>query len=274
MSDIDPRTKAVEDVREVFSRAPKEVPPRTCPSCGAVHATQRAFCPSCGKRYDRRFARVSDTQRWILAGVALAAVVVAAILILPGVFDAKRDSDAREAREQAARIAAEKKRLTREQRVMRGKPAKLKPPGPTASAAEQLAARKRLITALEGSILADAQQRVKTGELDGRVNRVDCGPFIRNPSSAGEEEDLSNRRGRYDCVAVSRDIVRDGKVIGQFGHPFLATADFKRFTYVWCKDNKVPGEGGKPLAKVPVPAECIGAEGRPRVGDGYLSSSP
>jgi hypothetical protein len=43
---------------------------------------------------------------------------------------------------------------------------------------------------------------------------------------------------------------------------------------VWCKDNKVPGERGKPLAKVPIPAVCIGAEGRPRVGDGYLSETP
>ena len=274
MEGSDPRTKAVEDVREIFSRAPKEVPPRTCPSCGAVHATQRAFCPSCGKRYDRRFARVSDTQRWILGGLTLAGVIVAAILILPGVFDAKRESDARAAREHAARVAAERKRLIREQRPMRGKPANLKPPGPNASSSEILAARKQLITALEGAILADAQQRVKTGELDGPVQRVSCGPLIRNPGNVGEEEDLKNRRGRYDCVAVKRDVMKDGKVVGLFGHPFVGTADFKRFTYVWCKDNKVPGERGKPLAKVPIPAVCIGAEGQPRVADGYLSSTP
>jgi len=274
MEGSDPRTKAVEDVREIFSRAPKEVPPRMCPSCGAVHATQRAFCPSCGKRYDRRFARVSDTQRWILGGLTLAGVIVAAILILPGVFDAKEDHEARVAREHAARVAAEKKRLTREQRPMRGKPANLKPPGPNASSSEILAARKQLIAALEGAILADAQQRVKTGELDGPVKRVSCGPLIRNPSNVGEEENLKNRQGRYDCVAVKRDVVKDGKVVGLFGHPFVGTADFKRFTYVWCKDNKVPGERGKPLAKVPIPAVCIGAEGRPRVADGYLSSTP
>jgi len=271
---MDPRTKAVEDVREIFSRAPKETPPRVCPSCGAQHVTQRAECPSCGKRYDRRFARVSDTQRWILAGLALTGLIVAAILILPGVFDAKRETDARVAKEHAARVAAERKRLTREQRPMRGRPAGLKPPAPTASTSAQLAARRRLITALEGAILADAQKRVKTGELDGPVKSVTCDPLIRNPGNVGEEEDLSNRRGRYDCVAVKRDVVKHGKVVGLFGHPFVGTADFKRFTYVWCKDNKVPGERGKPLAKVPIPAVCIGAEGRPRNGDGYLSSTP
>ena len=274
MSGSDPRTKAVDDVREIFARAPKEIPPRICPSCGAQHATQRAFCPSCGKRYDRRFAGVSDTQRWILGGLALLGVTVAAILILPGVFDAKRDTEARTAREHAARVAAEKKRLTREQRPMHGRPASLKPPPPTASASEILAARKKLVTALEGAILADVQQRLKTGELDGPVKRVRCGPLVRNLGNLGEEANLHNVRGRYDCVAVKRDVVKNGKVVGLFGHPFVATADFKRFTYVWCKDNKVPGENGKPLAKVPIPAVCIGAEGRPRVGDGYLSSTP
>jgi predicted amidophosphoribosyltransferase len=59
---MDPRTKAIDDVKEIFSRAPSGPPPRVCPSCGAEHATNRAECPSCGKRYDRRFARVNDTR--------------------------------------------------------------------------------------------------------------------------------------------------------------------------------------------------------------------
>ena len=174
---MDPRTKAADDVREIFSRAPKESPPRVCPSCGAEHVTQRAFCPSCGKRYDRRFARVSDTQRWILGGLALAGVIVAAILILPGVFDAKRDTDARLAREQAARIAAERKRLTREQRPCAASPRTSRrpdrPPAPPSSSPRA----SELIIALEGAILADAQQRVKSGELDGPVRSVHCGPL-------------------------------------------------------------------------------------------------
>ena len=67
-----------------------------------------------------------------------------------------------------------------------------------------------------------------------------------------------------------------GKVVGLLGHPFVGTAGSStRFTYLQSgKDNKVPGERGKPLAKVPIPAVCIGAEGRPRIGDGYLSESP
>jgi hypothetical protein len=268
----DPRTKAIDDVREIFSRAPKGPPPRTCPSCGAEHATLSPTCPSCDKRYDRRFPGVSDRQRWALGGAALLVVIAVAALILPGVFEAKRNNDAKVAREHAARVAAEKQRLTREQRPKRGRPAGLRPPRAGASPAEQLAARRRLVVALEGAILADARTRVAAGQLDGPIRRVSCGPLVKNPGMHTEDEDLKNTRGRYDCVAVKRDVMRDGKVVGLFGHPFVGTADFKRFTYVWCKDNKVPGERGKPLAKVPIPAVCIGAEGRVRIGDGYSSA--
>jgi hypothetical protein len=271
---VDPRTKARDDVRDIFARAPQGPPVRTCPSCGAEHATLSPFCPSCDKRYDRRFARVSDRQRWVLGGLALVVVIAAAALILPGVFEAKRATDARVAREQAARVAAERKRLIREQRPKRARPAALRAPRAGASPAEQLAARRRLVTALEGAIFTDARARVASGELDGPIKRVTCGPLIHIPGNRGEEEDLSKTQGRYDCVAVKREVVKGGKVVGLFGHPFVGTADFKRFAYVWCKDNKVPGESGKALVKVPIPAVCIGAEGRPRVGDGYLSASP
>ena len=271
---MDPRTKAIDDVRDIFARAPQGPPVRRCPSCGAEHATLSPCCPSCDKRYDRRFSRVSDRQRWALGGLALAAAIVAAVLILPGVFHVKRENDARVAAEFRARVAAERRRLTREQRPRRGRPAALRPPVAGASEAEQLAARKRLVTALEGAILTDARARIAKGELDGPVRRVECGPLVRTPAGIGEEEDLSKTQGRYDCVAVKREVMQNGKVVGLFGHPFVGTADFKRFTYVWCKDNKVPGERGKPLAKVPIPAVCIGAEGRPRIGDGYLAASP
>ena len=75
-------------------------------------------------------------------------------------------------------------------------------------------------------------------------------------------------------MAVKREVIKDGKVVGLLGHPFVGTADFKRFTYVWCKDNKVPSERGRPLAKVPIPAVCIGAEGRPASATGIFRPLP
>ena len=121
---------------------------------------------------------------------------------------------------------------------MRGRPAHLRPPAAGASAGEQIAARQ----ARHRARGRDPRRRPcarEGGELDGSV-----------------------------------DVIKDGKVVGLLGHPFVGTADFKRFTYVWCKDNKVPSENGRPLTKVPIPAVCIGDEGQPRVGDGYLSSTP
>jgi hypothetical protein len=67
--------------------------------------------------------------------------------------------------------------------------------------------------------------------------------------------------------------VRDGKTVAYFGHPFVAAVDFDRGSWVFCKDNKVPGERGKPLARVALDPACVGAEGAERLGDGYIRPS-
>ena len=103
---------------------------------------------------------------------------------------------------------------------------------------------------------------------------MSCGPLVKNPGNHTEDEDLSKTKGATTAWRSSARSCSTTRSSACSGHPFIGTADFKRFTYVWCKDNKVPGENGKPLAKVPIPAVCIGAEGQPRVGDGYLSESP
>jgi hypothetical protein len=73
-------------------------------------------------------------------------------------------------------------------------------------------------------------------------------------------------------VAVKRDVVdENGKVVGLLGHPFVATIDFGRRSWVLCKDNKVPGERGKPLATVRLDAACVGAQGQKVVGNGYAA---
>lgn len=264
----DPRNKAREEVREIWGRAPEGPPKRTCASCGAEHATYRAHCPACGKRYDRRLPWLTDSMRWGLAAVAVIAAGVAAALILPGVFDAKSDNDAREARERTEAIAAERARLVREQRPQRGRPADLRPPAAGASESDRLAARRALVTAVEAEILADARRRVGTGELKGPIRATDCGPLGGRTTS--DDADLSKSVGRYDCTAVTSAIRKDGKRVGSLGYPFIATLDFKRFNYVWCKDSRKPGEGGRALVVVPLEPACLGAEGGKRAGEGYV----
>lgn len=266
-NELDPRDKAREEVRGIWARAPSGPPTRECPNCGEQHATYRAHCPACGKRYDRRLPWLRDWMRWGLAGVAVVVAITAAALILPGVFDAKREGDEARARERAQTIAAERKRLIREQRPHRGSATDLRAPA-SASDGQQVAARRRLVRTVEAAILDDARGRASSGALNGPILRTECGPLERSATTR-TESDLSLRVGRYDCVAVTSDIKRDGENVGTLGHPFVAALDFKRFTYVWCKDNKAPGEGGKALVHVPLDRACLGAEGAKRVGKGY-----
>ena len=272
----DPRTKAIDDVREIFSRAPKGPPPRTCPSCGAEHATLSPTCPSCDKRYDRRFARVSDRQRWALGGARARRRDRGG-----GADPPRRVRRQARQRRQASPRARGARRGREDAPDPRAAPAARPPrrvarPAPDREPrAEQLAARRQLVVALEGAILADARSRVAAG----RARRADPARELR---AAGQEPGHAHRgRGPLQDARAATTAWRSSarscssdKVVGLLGHPFVGTADFKRFTYVWCKDNKVPGERGQPLAKVPIPAVCIGAEGQPRVGDGYLSESP
>ncbi len=242
----------MQDVRAIFDSAPPEAPTRTCPSCGHTAATYRAECPACGKRYDRRLPWLSDRARWALAAVAVITVALTAWAVLPGVFDARDKSNAQVAREQAALEAAERQRLIREQRPIAGRA-----PGTTR-------ARFALVGALEAAILEDARRRVAEGQLDGPIRESRCGPLTRGADPYKEA------LGRFDCVAVTSPIMRDGKEVAAFGHPYVATLDFERRSWVFCKDNKVPGERGKALATAPLDPSCLGIDpDTERVGDGY-----
>jgi hypothetical protein len=243
----------VEDVRDIFSRTTAAAPVRRCPSCGAESATYRGDCPACGKRYDRRAPWLSDRMRWALGAATVLLVAGACALILPSVFDARDSGEAERARAQAALEATERRRLAAEQKPIRGRP-----PG-------DVRARVAITGALESAILADARRRVAQGRLDGPLTAVKCSPLVLGT------DPYAQPLGRFDCVAVKRPIMRDGKEVASLGHPFVATIDWKQRSWVFCKDNKVPGERGKPLAKVPLDPACVGAEGAERLGDGYLA---
>lgn len=264
------KERARESVRAAFERGPEEPPTRTCPTCGHEAATWRSHCPACEKRYDRRLPWLSTRARWALVALAVALAGTAAAISAPKVDESKRAKAAQLAREQAAHVAAERKRLIREQRPVTGRVRDVAIPGARAPEAERLAARRALVGAFETAILVEARSRIAAGEMDGPVTGIQCGPLIRSPGNPRDENDLTKARGRYDCVAVQRDVVQDGKVVAWFGHPFVGVVNFDRGTYTFCKDNKTPGESGKALVKVKLAPECIGAEGQSAVLDGYL----
>lgn len=245
-----------------------EPPVRTCPSCGREGATFRSECPHCGDRYDRRLSRRARRRLQIGAGLLALAIVGALIPIFAG--ESERTGDERRATEARA-VAAERARLTREQRPFHGRAEGLAAPAEGAGERRQLAYRSALLERLEGAILANARARIASGELKGSVQAVECGPLDRSRGAKRPERRLDRRRGAYDCVAEERAVVRGGEKVAALGIPYVASLDFARARWVLCKDNKVPGERGTPLAKVRIPAECIGAEGREAVGDGFAA---
>ena len=245
----DPRAAARASVQAAFAKGPAGPPER--------------ICPSCGKRYDRKLPWLSDRARWVIGITGALVVIVGCILILPGVFEARDEHNAREAAAQRALEARERARLAREQTPQRGEARALR--------GTSTAARTALVEALEADILADARGRVAAKRLDGPIRRVECGPLIRATSVQPDHLIPGKRVGRYDCVAVKSDVTKGGKVVGLFGHPFVAAVDFRRFTYVWCKDNKKPGERGKALASVPLDPACLAAEGEAAIGNGYTA---
>jgi hypothetical protein len=266
------REKAREIVGEAFARTtPDELPLRRCPNCGFEASTLAARCPSCEKRYDRRLPWLKDWMRWTLGALALAAAIVTAILVTPGIRETKAERATRLAREQTARVTKTRARLIREQRPVRGVATGIAPLGPDATDSERRQARRALVVALEQAIYTDAQVRIRRKTLDGPVRFVECGPLVRSPDGITDDEVLTKTLGRYDCVGVQRDVRRFGRTVALFGHPYVGTVDFTKNRYVFCKDNKVPGERGQALAKVTLAPECLGlSKDAERLGDGYV----
>jgi hypothetical protein len=264
------RARAREEVRAAFARG-DEVPLRRCPRCGVETRTRWETCPHCGWSYFRRPPRLSKRARRVLAGLALLGVAAGASQLIPALERGKRSGQARVQAKNERILAAEVRRLRREQRPRRGSAGHLRPPV-GARAPAVLRARRAFVRFVETAITADARRRVARGELSGQIRVTTCGPLAqvhRGQRATPDHEDLTKPIGRYDCTVVQRDVVRRGEVVGKFGYPFVAALDFRRFTYTFCKNNPIQGERGAALAHVRLDRACLAARGRPFAG-GYL----
>jgi hypothetical protein len=241
---------------------------RTCPHCGFAEESTRERCSHCGRSTLARAPRLQGRRRTIIlwGGGAVALVVLAVIVAV--VLNAKADRDARHRAADARAAAVERVRLTRLQAPHRGAATDLRPAA-GAAAKERLAARAALVRRVEDSITRDARARAKAGELDGPIRASTCGPFLRAPDAVPDDRVLTKTIGRYDCVAVKDDIAGDsGAKVGSLGYPFVAALDFRRFTYVWCRNTPPQSERGPALAFVRLDRACLAAKGR-AVGTGY-----
>ena len=242
---------------------------RTCPHCGFTEDTTRERCTGCGRSVLVRAPRLQGRRRTVVlrGGGALGLVLLAVVVAI--VLNAKSDRDARQRAADARAVAAERVRLTKLQAPHRGAAPELRPAA-DATDAERLAARAALVKAVEGVITRDAQARVRAGEIDGPIRGSQCGPFLRAPNAVPDDRVLSKPVGRYDCVAVKDDIKGDsGSSVGSIGYPFVAALDFRRFTYVWCRNTPAQSERGQALAFVRLDRACLAAKGK-ALGSGYV----
>jgi hypothetical protein len=257
-------------VREAFAAHRHDELTRTCAFCGQEGTTQFEHCPHCGRSYFDKPPRLSVGVKRALMAVGAIALVAFAVWLVPQLVDFRHHSDARTRSQRAALIAAERARLIAEQRPHHGRAVALRPAA-SASPAQQLQARRALVGRVESSITADARARIARGLLEGQPpTGTRCGPLVRNQVT-GDEEDLTKAIGRYSCVAVQRGAVQRGQRVGLFGIPFVAAVDFKRFTYVWCKDNPAANAAETGLVFVRLSRECLATKGK-AFGTGYLES--
>jgi hypothetical protein len=186
--------------------------------------------------------------------IGVLAAVVAAIgagaALLPGILESKEDRAETERRERAERRAELVRRLEAEQRPRFRRFASVAPPD--AGAEAQLAARGALMDALPAEILRDARDRVRRGQLDGPISRVQCEPFPRTVAGVGADEVLARRVGRYACVAVRADFgTGEAGATGVIGHTYRTRVDFATGRYAFCKVSGQAGPAREQLVTTP-----------------------
>ena len=216
-----------------------------------------------------RAPRLKGRQRSLVFGGGGAVALVVFVAVVALVLNAKADRDARQRAADARAVAAERVRLTHLQAPHRGAAPQLKPAA-DADGQARLRARAALVHAVEASITQDAKARARRGELAGPITTSTCGPFLRAPDAVPDDRVLTKAVGRYDCVAIKNDIKGDsGASVGSLGYPFVAALDFKRFTYVWCRNTPPQSERGQALAFVRLDRACLAAKGK-ALGTGYV----
>lgn len=249
--------------------AATQTPLRTCPHCGYEERSTRERCTRCGRSVLVRAPRLKGRRRTaVIVGGAIALVAVVAVIAVV-LDDLSSDRNDRESKSRAKAIAAEKVRLKGIQALHRRSATQLLPAA-DASQLDVLTARAALVRDVEASITRDAQARDRAGELKGPIARTECGPLLKAKDAVPDDRILSKAIGRYDCVAVKRNIAGEsGQSVGRLGFAFVAALDFKRFTYVWCRNTPAQGEAGSALAFVRLDRACLAAKGR-ALGTGYV----
>jgi hypothetical protein len=167
----------------------------------------------------------------VLLLLGAAAFVVWAV---PAITTSKQEQAAEDRRKELASRAAERRRLIEEQRPRRGR-------------LEDGA----VVPQVEQAIVADARQRVESGELKTPVRRTDC-----------ERLDGNARRTLLSCTAITSDIAATEESRGVLtGYPYRARVERADGRFAFCKTSGRAAEGSLTSTQhldVPLPRACGG----------------
>jgi hypothetical protein len=185
----------------------------------------------------------------VALGVALVAAIVTAVFVGAGIRDSKQERERSEQREREAQRERLIARLEAEQRPRFGRSNAVLPADAPDRA--RLAGRAKVMERLTATILADASRRVRRGDLDGPIRRVECEPFPRTVGGVGADRDLSRRHGRYACIAVTAEFGSETTTRGVIGHQYRALVDFETGRFGLCKISGQAGPSREQLVTTP-----------------------
>ena len=192
----------------------------------------------------------------VLAAALVVAVGIALAISIPKITQTKADraaADRRSAQERETALVAE---LRAEQRLRSG----VGTPSRGLEGAAAIEARRQLATQLSAAVHGDALARVRSGEFNHSVRRVECERYPRGARGEDPATDLASPVGRYSCLAITADAPKvETSNPSSIGYPYRAAVNFPSGRFTYCKVSGRPGEGSL-TRKVPVtvPAACGG----------------
>lgn len=210
-----------DSVADAPSTTPRDVPTKVCSSCSVQSQTGGAFCPNCGKAFDR-------SRPFTKRNLRLVAIIVGVVVLLGGSTLAIAQTVAHKnevaAQQEAAQIlkAAEKAKAAKAAKEAAAEAAAAS----AKEAADEIVRTMRAasVIEIEASITKDAQSRVKEGTLDGPITKSSCTPL-----GGGSSDILTALTTTFSCIAINKENA-DGS---SSGYRFSATMDWNAGSYSW-----------------------------------------
>lgn len=201
-----------------------QIPVRVCSRCSVQSKTSGNFCPNCGASYIARAGWLRSHKRFVLIVVGLLIVAGAGTGIVLGVQHADQVKAEQAAADEAKRKESDAAAEAKKRESDAAKAAASAAAAKEAADAAKRTVRKEIVTALEDSVLKDAQSRVTEGVLTGPVSLASCTAL-----GGGSTDDLTAITGTFECIAVNKTNA-DGS---QSGYRFSATVNWDKASYTW-----------------------------------------